>query len=48
MKLHQRTINKCERLYETKAEAHFYGIGAGVLLSAAAVLLATVIYRLWL
>jgi len=32
LKLHQRTIDKCERLYSSKAEAHFYGIGCGILI----------------
>jgi hypothetical protein len=31
MRLHQRTIDRCERDYASKAEAYFYGFACGVL-----------------
>lgn len=44
MKLHQQTVDYCERIYKSKAEAHFYGIAAGSLFMLIAALLAFALF----
>jgi hypothetical protein len=47
MKLDQATIDRCERLYKSKAEAHFCGLWWGMMFGALIALIVIIGVSIW-